>query len=377
MFTYIPSPNRAPKHLGAQRKKKNGSEYQFEDNRPTVAAQRELQALAMNSTPKTEATPAIQRNNSSPILQRMVAIAHADDNTHQDYAVMKVVKELASRPDAGQIVDLKTGTIDFSQMQPTEKLYIAGHGNRDTGNIRGVDTGQLIAALTHHKRGVPAVFGGVVIMSCYGGLVRVGGSLASKVATGLRDKGKGIGRTVEGAKGYAFGSPKIGQHGKASVVDLALEDFYFLAPPSTLWHTWENIRPTHAGGVLTEKYPGMEVDTNKTIGVNITEHYTRNNLYPGEHITHKQADLIAMLQQFVPKAKAMEKTFSNILSAIPGETAHQKLDILRGRTQGVSGHAKLGNYVKRWEKLVKDQEALFHKFYIWKTLGDSFESVII
>jgi hypothetical protein len=156
------------------------------------------------------------------VLQPKVVVHGAGNDPRGDYALMKVLHQITQRSGAGYSVTELDSTTDFSGMQAGEILYIAGHGNSGTGEIRGLTTTKLLEYLNHPRKGVPPNIGGIHILTCYGGMVKSGQSLAQRVANGLQHGGI----VVKGAMGYSFGTPQSASTGLNSVLSTNLDGFY-------------------------------------------------------------------------------------------------------------------------------------------------------
>lgn len=133
----------------------------------------------------------------------MIAVNGSPD----DYAIMKQVQQLkAHSGNVGEVVPLNRDT-DFHEIGRNEKLYIVSHGDRRGYLIlHTIHPDSLVSWLIDKARGLPKEFGGIVLLSCYGGLAGEGvSSLAESIANGIKDKVT-PGTSVEGATGYSFGS---------------------------------------------------------------------------------------------------------------------------------------------------------------------------
>jgi hypothetical protein len=172
---------------------------------------------------------AAPRHGAIPIVVQPKVVVHgAGHDPRNDYALMKVLHQITRRTGAGYSVTELNGATDFSDMQANEILYIAGHGNYGTGEIRGLPSATLLGYLNHPHRGIPANIGGINILTCYGGLVRGGGqSLAQRIAAGLNHQGI----PVRGAMGYSFGTPQSASTGLNSVLSTDLDGFYSQSDP--------------------------------------------------------------------------------------------------------------------------------------------------
>jgi hypothetical protein len=271
-------------------------------------------------------------------VQRLIAV-NPDGNPHNDYAVMKSVQPLEAAGN-GPIVML-TSQADFRGMAQNEVLYIASHGNADSGELNNVNTVSLLQWLNGSK-GPPAHFGGVVVLSCYGGKATRNEPLAKRLAEGLHVRYKG--KTVEGATGYAFGSPELGATGKASVLSTDLPAFYKLADLEAMIAEWGKLSPTHNDGVL-----GYGANFKKTISQQVSPQKIR------EHVTKFQKD-----------AKQIETDLKEILARFAGTTVQEKINAMNNVANT--------NDRQEWDANIQAQFDLFHSYYLWEKVDAAFKS---
>jgi len=195
---------------------------------PGMAAQRrpvaQARTVVAGGVPKLAAS---RPGHTSAVLQPKVVVHGAGYDPRGDYALMKVLHQITQRTGAGYSVTELNGATDFSDMQAGEILYIAGHGNSGTGEIRGLPHATLLGYLNHPSKGIPAHIGGINILTCYGGMVKGGQSLAQRVAAGLNHPGI----PVRGAMGYSFGTPQSASTGLNSVLSTDLGGFYSQSDP--------------------------------------------------------------------------------------------------------------------------------------------------
>ncbi len=195
---------------------------------PGMAAQRrpvaQARTVVAGGVPKLAAS---RPGHTSAVLQPKVVVHGAGHDPRGDYALMKVLHQITRRTGAGYSVTELNVHTDFSDMQAGEILYIAGHGNSGTGEIRELPHATLLGYLNHPSKGIPAHIGGINILTCYGGMVKGGQSLAQRVAAGLNHPGI----PVRGAMGYSFGTPQSASTGLNSVLSTDLGGFYSQSDP--------------------------------------------------------------------------------------------------------------------------------------------------
>ena len=287
------------------------------------------------------------------VAQRLIAVNPAG-TPHQDYAIMKQVQQLRKHHQ-GAIITLDAAP-NFSTMGPGEKLYIVSHGSADTGDLRDFPTDTLIAALNHHARRPPANFGGIVILSCYGGRAIQATSMAERVARGLTRQGK----TVEGAVGFSFGSPEFLASGKSSVLAEDLRAFYTAEDISAMTAIWAARQPTHTEGVLKDRGQ-YAAATNQTIRNNLL------NVAPALSGGQADAWIDTRIKRFKSEVKRIELSLKSLLGSIPGGSVAEKLANFEQRSGPYSRKAA------RWDALIQQQYRLFHDYYLW-TVNTPFAS---
>ncbi len=289
---------------------------------------------------------------SDPVAQRLIAY-NTLGTPHTDYAIMKVIQQLRKK-DHGGLVPL-TGATDFSGMGEGEKLYIASHGSADTGDLAGLNTDTLIGWLNQGDRGVPDHFGGIVILSCYGGEAIQDESLAERVANGLNVGGK----PVEGARGFGFGTPLLADSGKSSVLSQAHRVFYMADDIAAMKLAWAAMNPNHAGGILASR-------------LDYVNEYTsiQNNILniPGVNNPDQANGWIdSYIKKFKQQAKMIEASLRALLADIPGADVAEKIERFENPS---TSHKK----VKSWNKLIHKQYELFNDYYLWTPEDDAYES---
>lgn len=324
----------------------------------------EMFGTAMVSSPEKSADQfqavAQKQPKSEPngkVAQRLIAY-NTSGTPHQDYALMKVIQQLRKK-DANGIVPL-SGATDFSGMGDGEKLYIASHGSADSGDLAGVDTNTLIGWLNSGARGVPNHFGGIVILSCYGGEAIQNKSLAERVADGLNVGGK----TVEGAKGFGFGSPLLAATGKSSVLSQAYRVFYQANDIAAMKAAWRDIHPTHGAGVLVAKTDVAHAAQGRTVRENLLQAG-----YGGG-----QADgwIETLIKRFKSMTKNIEKQLADKLAAVPGDSVAAKIAALE--ESNAYNKPDVFKVKKSWERIIQQQYALFNDYYLWTDEGNAYSS---
>jgi hypothetical protein len=275
--------------------------------------------------------------------------------SESDYAIMKQVQQLKIARPQMAIVPLHAGT-DFSGLGADEKLYLVAHGNSGNGNIVDVKRAALAHWLTDPARGVPANFGGIVILSCYSGMVTKGNepSLAAYLADALAGRAA-TGTTVTGANGYSFGTPEFRKSGLSSVLLMELVDFNFAVNVDNMRDVWLQRRPTHTGGVL------KNVDLGKTIQEHLDAIQAKNNT------TEEIAN--AYIADFAKDSKAIEEELALIIKKIPGNTVAERADHLVNQGTDPS--------VQAWNVAIDRQYALFGNLYLWASPADAFKVVTV
>lgn len=280
-----------------------------------------------------------------------------------DYAIMKQVQQARLvRPDS-KVLPLAKGT-RFSTLAADEPLYIVSHGDRATGRLRNIRTADLLGWLTHRDLGLPAQFGGIVILSCYGGLSgtpAVPVSLAREVAVGIAGRAA-VGTAVAGARGYSFGSPEFRRSGRSSVLSLDLDDFYWADDIPAMKTAWLAHKPTSTAGVLKDVFKCRSVDTDKT-----TEQNIRKALAAGGSATDRELDKRAteLVTEFARKAKGIESRLKKILDRTPGATVAEKADYFTGNSDARD--------VLDWNSTIEEQFQLFEQHYLWTPARDAFQ----
>lgn len=170
----------------------------------------------------------------------MIAVAGGLAAAHSDYAVIKVLHQLVKGGERADRIKALDASIDFSGMKAGEILYIVGHGVRDDGQIRNVNTDHLVTWLNHGAKGIPNNIGGINILTCYGGRVYGATSLASTIASRLRHANI----TVKGAVGFAYGSPETVSDKLNSVLPVDFIEFYNGADEAEMLRLVKEIRAT-------------------------------------------------------------------------------------------------------------------------------------
>lgn len=280
-----------------------------------------------------------------------------------DYAIMKQVQQARLVRPGSKVVPLAKGT-RFSTLTADEPLYIVSHGDRATGRLRNIKTADLLSWLTHRDLGLPAQFGGIVILSCYGGLggtSAVPTSLAREVAERLAGCVV-AGTTVAGARGYSFGSPEFRRSGRSSVLSLDLDDFYWAEDIPAMKTAWLAHKPTHTAGVLKDVFNCRSVDTDKTTSQNI-----RKVLAAGGPVADRQLDEGAtdLVTKFAKQAKGIESRLKKILESTPGATVTEKADYFTSNSAV--------REVVDWNKTIEDQFKLFDQHYLWTPAEGAFQ----
>lgn len=315
------------------------------------------------------------KKSDNKTIQRLVAYAEEDNDTHNDYAVMKMLHQVSRHRDGHPIVPLN-GQTDFSKMKAGETLFLAGHGKRETGNIRmGGTTTDLISWLNHNKRGIPNNIGEITILTCYSGEVIGNDTLANKIAAGLNHDNI----PVSGAKGFSFGTPSLQSTGKSSVLALSNENLYWLGNPQTMGWQWAEMKPTSTGGALKEMYPTMTVDMGKTIAENVAIELNLQIVEGGE-VTGEMAKtnkatvinaLDTMMGTFAKKANRIQNRLDFIIQRLPGTTVAGKLEVLRYPAMA----GKDQKYAHAWSKLIIRQHELFKDYYVFRPGNEAFHTV--
>lgn len=298
-----------------------------------------------------------------PVLQRLIAVNVAG-TPHTDYAIMKQVHQLrASQAPAPHAVTMLSSASDFSGMQAGEELFIVSHGSADTGNLRDVEPSDLIKWLNHGTRGVPKHIGKIVVLSCYGGMVKSGGqSLAQKIASGLKHREI----TVEGALGFSFGTPEFAQgQSHSSVLSEDLRVFYRADSIDDMCSAWKEMLPTHGGGVLTQPPQNLDyVDEYASIKTNLVRKHSA-----------KAADgmIRTLITHFQTRAKAIEAGLAQALGQTAGTTVQARIATLEAPAP-VGG--VLPPNVVQWNALLAEQYQLFQDYYLWTNPDDAFAAFV-
>jgi hypothetical protein len=277
--------------------------------------------------------------------------------SESDYAIMKQVQQLRIAYPQMAVGTLDAGT-DFSALAAQEKLYLVGHGNPGNGNIRDIKRPDLVKSLTDQGHGVPPSFGGIIILSCYSGLMAKPpqASLAAHLATELTRR-TAAGTTVAGANGFAFGTPEFRKSGVSSVLLMELAAFYYAAANDMMIEAWLKHRPTHAGGVLKDTH-GIDVDTGTTIGENLVSAQPRLKKTPEEIA---EDHVIA----FAKEAKLIEEKLTDIIKTkIPGNSVADRSEHLVKHDTDPA--------VIAWNTAIDRQYALFGGLYLWASAADAF-----
>jgi hypothetical protein len=221
----------------------------------------------------------------------MVVVAGGLAAAHDDYAIIKVLHQLVRGGERSDRIRALDAAVNFSGMKQNEILYIVGHGNRDTGEIRGVNVDHLITWLNHGVKGIPANIGGIHILTCYGGRVYGADSTASTIAGRLRHHGI----PVKGATGFAYGTPETISEKLNSVLPMDLTEFYNGSDenamltllrdyimPVTVEHWEQTFIPHYNGHADTAVYAGQRLGSRINDGLltSFIRHFisTRNSL---------------------------------------------------------------------------------------------------
>jgi hypothetical protein len=294
------------------------------------------------------------------VLQRLIAVNPAG-NPHQDYAIMKQVQQLrASQLPAPHAIVMFTTSPDFSGMAAGEDLFIVSHGDSVTGNVRNLTVKQIVTALNKSGTGVPANFGKIVVLSCYGGATKSDGVLAENIADGL--KGKGV-HAVEGSTGFSFGTSEFGRTGHSSVLSEDLRVFYVADDIGAMAAHWKTMQPNHAEGVLAAPPIGLEyVNAFATIEANVIG-----------AVGKKAADgyITNLITHLRTRIKAIEQGLATALGQAPGADVAAKIASLEVTAPPL---AALPGYVTSWNALLAEQYQLFHDYYLWTDPATAFVS---
>lgn len=295
-----------------------------------------------------------------PLLQRLIAVNPAGV-PHQDYAIMKQVHQLrASQMPAPHPIVMFTASPNFSAMGVGEDLFIVSHGDSVTGNMRNLSVQQIVTALNKSGTGIPAHFGKIVVLSCYGGATKSDGILAQNIADRLKGKGK---HAVEGATGFSFGTREFASTEHSSVLPEDLRVFYVADSISDMEDTWKTMLPSHDGGVLAAPPISLSyVNEYTTIEDNIAGKFGRGKA-PG-----LIASLITHLQT---RIKAIEQGLGVALGQAPGTDVAQKIASFEA-TPPLGG--VVAPYVTSWNALLAEQYQLFHDYYLWTKPDEAFAS---
>jgi hypothetical protein len=278
-------------------------------------------------------------------LQRLIAVNPAG-TPHTDYAIMKQVQQL--RKVHSKPVVILNSTVDFSEMDAGEQLFIVSHGNAVDGDLRDLPTQTLIDRLNHAHRGVPANIGGITLLSCYSGRPVQAQSLAERVAGGLNHHNI----PVQGAVGFSFGSPEFGQTAHSSVMAEDLRAIYSADNIDDMANAWRNRQPTHNGGILTE-LPGLDifaVSTNRT-----TYQILRDKQLSDGEANDRIRTLMGKLKSEI---KRIEAGLRGLLGQLPGMNVAEKV-------QSFEEPWRHGKKINKWDRLIEQQYELFHKYYLW------------
>jgi len=325
-------------------------------------ARADLHAAAVVAGRRTHANatsppePVLNRRVLRWYCSAMIAINTAGQ-PQTDYAIMKQVQQLR-RAHPYSVVML-TSAADFSGMAEDERLFIVSHGDATTGNLRDLSVDTLLKYLNDARRGVPTHFGGITILSCYSGQALQNQSLAQRVATGLKVRGK----TVEGALGFSFGSPEFLATGRSSVLDSALRPFYEANDITAMVNMWAQHHPTHTNGVLVDE---DLMDTDKL-------HTASPKLIIRDNLRKMTADdatarMTTLIRHFKSEAKRIELSLGQLLAQIPGTTVDEKITSFEERSGSDARTAA------RWNRVIDQQYALFSDYYLWLPSGNAFAS---
>jgi hypothetical protein len=269
-----------------------------------------------------------------------------------DYAIMKQVQHIKlAYP--GMTIGVLDNNADFSQLGPTEKLFLVSHGNAASGDLASIDRYELAAWLKADGRGVPRDFGGIVICSCYSGL---GGndSLAHYIAGQLKGKAA-AGTTVAGANGYSFGTPEFGTSGLSSVLRQELRGFYTFTE-ETMASEWPRVKPTHPSGVLAAKWK-IQVDVDKTI---------QENLDTSEALRSTPDAVKGQLAIFAQEGKSIESQLKDAIQQVAGDSVPDRAgNLIAGDTPAI----------RSWNAAITRQYELFKDYYLWAPAQAAFTVV--
>jgi hypothetical protein len=277
------------------------------------------------------------------MLQRLIAVNGGD--AQNDYALMKQIQQLRAtlKQTHRRVIGLNALS-DFSAMKTNEDLFIVSHGWSDSGKLKGVETDKLISWLNDANKGVPANFGRIVLLSCYGGMDKGQGALAENISAGLRHRG----HRVEGALGFSFGTTAFSKSTErhSSVLSENLRVFYELKADQLdeMANTWGAMNPSHQHGVL-----GNTVNRAQTIRQNMRTNFGG------------QADgrIAALIKEFQEEAKRIEERLKRLL---PGDTIQASADALQNSPS--------------WTDAIRRQYKLFDDYYLWTDPDAAFQAFV-
>jgi hypothetical protein len=288
-------------------------------------------------------------------LQRLIAVNPAGTPA-QDYAIIKQVHQLRASQNPPHAVVMLTHGVNFRVMAAGEDLFIVSHGDSQTGNLRNISTQDLIAWLNDKHKGVPANFGRIMVLSCYGGVAKPDTALAERIAAGLKEKG----HVVEGATGFSFGTAEFSATGHSSVLSEDLRVFYSADDVDAMAQTWADMFPSHDAGVLAPLLP--YVNQFKTI---------KQNLQGAAGAKGVDDRIKGLITHFKTRAKAIEQGLGAALALTAGATIGEKITSLEAPAP--PGGA-LPAHVTSWNALLAEQYQLFTDYYLWTDPATAFNS---
>jgi len=276
------------------------------------------------------------------MLQRLIAV---NGDAQNDYALMKQVQQLrAPLKQTHRRVIALNALSDFSGMKTNEDLFIVSHGWSDSGKLKGVETDKLIGWLNDANKGVPANFGRIVLLSCYGGMDKGQGALAENISAGLKHRG----HRVEGALGFSFGTTAFSKSTErhSSVLPENLRVFYELKADQLdeMANTWGAMNPSHQHGIL-----GDAINRGQTIRQNMRAKFGG------------QADgrIAALIKDFQEEAKRIEERLKRLL---PGDSIEASADALQSNPS--------------WTDAIRRQYKLFDDYYLWTSPETAFQAFV-
>jgi hypothetical protein len=257
---------------------------------------------------------AVHRNGGS--IQRKITVTN--DHATAEYAIMKVLHQLVQSPDittgGGDDQVSVLGAADLSTMGQGEILFIVGHGSRETGDLGGISTPELLKILNNNKTGVPDHIGGIRILTCFGGQMLQNSNLVDRIARGLKHKNI----PVHGARGFTYGSPVTRDTGFNSVLSNDFIEFYEGNNEAKMLELAKNITVTENIDNWERQYvPGWPATKAGT------------KLFYGEKLSKVPADrLQAWIKEFVRLRGMHQQSFKNELVNLPHGDINVKLSAL-------------------------------------------------